>query len=99
MRCARLQWSTVGLLALIFGLTCTAQEAPAPPLDSAAQTTEPAKKPSKMRDPVDGQFDISGFLDTAYGFVPIAMPITEPAVGYGAGVGLVCAADDPDDRR
>jgi hypothetical protein len=24
--------------------------------------------------------DLSGFLDTAYGFVPLVMPITEPAV-------------------
>lgn len=44
---------------------------------------------SRLRDPQDGWFDVSGFLDTAYGFVPMAMPITEPAVGYGAGGGLV----------
>jgi hypothetical protein len=31
---------------------------------------------------------VSGFLDESYGFVPIAMPITEPAVGYGAAGGL-----------
>src|SRR5690349_8601140 len=39
---------------------------------------------SRFRDPDDGRFDVSGFLDTAYGFVPLLVPITEPAVGYGA---------------
>jgi hypothetical protein len=37
----------------------------------------------------DGWVDVSGFLDEAYGFLPIAMPITEPAVGYGVGGGLM----------
>lgn len=32
--------------------------------------------------------DISGFLDKKYGFLPIVIPITEPAVGYGAAGGL-----------
>jgi hypothetical protein len=37
----------------------------------------------------DGWFDLSNFLDTVYGFVPLIMPITEPAVGYGAAGALV----------
>ena len=37
----------------------------------------------------DGWFDVSGFLDTAYGFIPVVAPITEPAVGYGAAAALV----------
>jgi hypothetical protein len=37
----------------------------------------------------DGWLDISGFLDEAYGFVPIVSPITEPAVGYGLAGGLI----------
>ncbi|MFO1477336.1 MAG: BamA/TamA family outer membrane protein [Verrucomicrobiota bacterium] len=40
--------------------------------------------PSKFRSAEDGWFDISGFLDEKYGFLPIVIPITEPAVGYGA---------------
>ena len=40
-------------------------------------------------DPEDGRLDVSKFIDQAYGFVPIVMPITEPAVGYGAAGGLV----------
>ncbi len=31
---------------------------------------------------------MSGFLDEKYGFLPIVLPITEPAVGYGAFGGL-----------
>jgi hypothetical protein len=44
---------------------------------------------SKSRSAEDGWFDISGFMDKAYGFAPLAIPITEPAVGYGAAGGLV----------
>ncbi len=36
----------------------------------------------------DGWVDISGFLDKKFGFLPIVLPITEPAVGFGAAVGL-----------
>jgi hypothetical protein len=43
----------------------------------------------------DGWLDISEFVDQAYGFVPLVIPITEPAVGYGA-VGLVAFMDKPD---
>lgn len=52
----------------------------------SAQTSEVA---SKFFSPEDGWLDISGFLDQAYGFVPLAVPITEPAVGYGAAGALV----------
>src|SRR5512136_2583536 len=45
--------------------------------------TAAAERPS-LYDAQDGWLDLSGFLDTAYGFVPLVMPITEPAVGYGA---------------
>jgi len=31
---------------------------------------------------------VSGFLDRSYGFLPVVIPITEPAVGYGAAGGL-----------
>lgn len=48
-----------------------------------------AQEPSKFRSADDGWFDVSGFLDEKYGFLPVAIPITEPAVGYGAAVGLM----------
>lgn len=42
------------------------------------------KEKISFRDPEDGAFDASAFLDSATGFLPIVSPITEPAVGYGA---------------
>ncbi len=59
-------------------------------LQAADQT--PAKEgagSSRFHDPNDGWFDVSEFLDTTYGFVPVIYPITEPAVGYGAVGALV----------
>jgi hypothetical protein len=32
--------------------------------------------------------DISGFLSSQAGFLPVAIPITEPAIGYGLALGL-----------
>lgn len=48
-----------------------------------------AQEPSKFRSADDGWFDVSGFLEEKYGFLPVAIPITEPAVGFGAAVGLM----------
>lgn len=44
---------------------------------------------SKIRSAEDGWLDLSQFIDQAYGFVPMVIPITEPAVGYGAAGGLM----------
>ena len=60
-----------------------------PPVGAAEAPTE-----SRFFDAADGWLDVSGFLDTAYGFVPVLAPITEPAVGYGA-VGAVVFIDRP----
>lgn len=55
----------------------------------AAQSALAAEKPaSKIFSAEDGWVDVSAFLNESYGFLPIAMPITEPAVGYGLGGGL-----------
>jgi len=40
-------------------------------------------------DPLDGAFDASAWLASRRGFVPLVVPITEPAIGYGAAGGLV----------
>jgi hypothetical protein len=40
-------------------------------------------------DPADGAFDMSRFIKSRTGFVPIVAPVTEPAVGYGAAGGLI----------
>lgn len=63
--------------------------APAVGLSGAgANSAETTNAPSKFRSPDDGGFDMSGFLDDKYGFLPVALPITEPAVGYGVAGGL-----------
>jgi hypothetical protein len=38
-------------------------------------------------DPAGGAFDVSGFLSTRAGFLPVVVPITEPAVGCGPHLG------------
>lgn len=59
-------------------------------LAPAAVAGEPgAGKPSLFKDPEDGAFDISGWLATKTGVLPLVSPITEPAVGFGAAVALV----------
>ena len=40
-------------------------------------------------DPTDGYVDVSKFLLEKKGLLPVPIMITEPAVGYGAGLGLV----------
>ncbi len=57
----------------------------------AAEEAPPDRetRASKLVDPNDGWLDVSRFLDTAYGFIPLIAPITEPAVGYGAVGALV----------
>lgn len=47
---------------------------------------EPPPEPSLFRDPEDGQFDVSSFLEKPHGFLPVPIVITEPAVGYGGGL-------------
>jgi hypothetical protein len=37
----------------------------------------------------DGKFDASGYLATRGGFLPVPLIITDPAVGYGGGLGAV----------
>ena len=47
---------------------------------------EPPPEPSRFRDPEDGKFDVSSFLEKPRGFLPVPVIITEPAVGYGGGL-------------
>lgn len=41
----------------------------------------------------DGKFDVSDYLSTKYGFMPMPLIITEPAVGYGGGLNLMFLHD------
>jgi outer membrane protein assembly factor BamA len=55
---------------------------------AATKPPDEAAAPSKFFSAEDDWVDVSGFLDEAYGFLPVVIPITEPAVGYGAAGGL-----------
>lgn len=63
-------------------------------LAGSAQAQE-APLRSRFVDPEDGWFDVTAFLDTAYGFLPVVVPITDPAVGYGAVGALAFIDRDP----
>ena len=52
-----------------------------------ATTPAPATSSSKFAGD-DGWFDMSGFLDTRFGFMPVGTVITEPAVGLGGAAGV-----------
>lgn len=45
------------------------------------------KKHQTFKDTLDHAFDVSYYLKTLHGFLPLVSPITEPAVGYGAAGG------------
>ncbi|RKX34380.1 MAG: hypothetical protein DRP71_07165, partial [Verrucomicrobia bacterium] len=62
---------------------------------SPGQKAESGENESMFVDGEDGWLDISKFVDQAYGFVPMVIPITEPTVGLGA-IGLVAFLDKPD---
>jgi hypothetical protein len=48
-----------------------------------------ADEPLSFTDPVDGKLDMSDFLLKHRGALPVPIVITEPAVGYGLGLGLL----------
>jgi hypothetical protein len=79
-------------LALAVGAT-TQAGAGAPDTPNAADvgpnsTAADAQTAGRSRffDPEDGQFDVSHLLEHPYGFIPIPIVVTEPAVGYGGGL-------------
>jgi outer membrane protein assembly factor BamA len=65
--------------------------------DEQSQSAATTKAPSKFRSAEDGWLDLSAFIDQAYGFAPLVVPITEPAIGYGAAGGLAFI-DKPQDE-
>ncbi len=96
--------TTIGLALVV----CTpapalAQDASPTPTPQATPTpaAQPEKKKSmleKMKSSEDGWVDMSEFMASRYGFLPIFAPITEPAVGLGfaAGLAFMSGAIDSD---
>jgi hypothetical protein len=54
---------------------------------------------AQFTDPEDGALDASEFIIDKKGFLPIPLIITEPAVGYGAGLGLMFVRNSLRERR
>ena len=55
---------------------------------------------SSVFDPVDGQLDMGEYLaDNAYGFLPVPILITEPAVGYGGGLAGVFLHESTEQKK
>ncbi len=73
------------LVAVSLALCCAGGAAAEEPAAGAPA----ASRPSLFRDPEDGAIDLSGWLASRTGILPIPVPITEPAVGYGAALALV----------
>ena len=70
---------------------------------SFAQAADPAEEPAAAADAPknsrfysaeDGWLDLGAFIDQQYGFLPVAIPITEPAVGLGV-AGALAFIDKP----
>lgn len=57
--------------------------------EAEATRTNVTSSADETKSADDGWLDASSFLDEKYGFLPIALPITEPAVGYGGAGGLM----------
>lgn len=57
------------------------------------------KKISAFRDSIDNAFDVSDFLITKKGLLPVPMLITEPAIGYGGALGLLFFHDSYENRK
>lgn len=72
------------MACLAWSLPGDARAEAMPPANSETKPTRPS-----LIDPEDGWLDVSQFVDQSYGFVPVVMPITEPAIGYGVAGGLV----------
>jgi len=84
---------SLALLVLACASAASFAQAALPAEEPAAAAQAP--KNSKFISTEDGWLDLSAFIDQQYGFLPVAIPITEPAVGLGV-VGALAFIDKPD---
>jgi hypothetical protein len=85
---ALLLLNPVSALAQIGGARATTGVA-----DADTDSTQIETRRDLFFDRQDGQIDLSGWLATQKGFLPIGSVITEPAVGYGGALGLLFLHD------
>lgn len=92
------RWNGAGaprLFAVTLGVLFASPEIPA----QTNSEPEATNSPSLFRSPEDGWFDASAFLEKKYGFLPLIMPITEPAIGYGAAGGVAFVSEPIGEAR
>jgi hypothetical protein len=75
-----LKYFAAAAIALLLGVS---------PAGAQAQST------SNFKSPDDGWFDLGGFMGRRGGFLPLAAPITEPAIGLGAAFGVAFVGKPP----
>ena len=63
------------------------------PLFSADETNSTNNENGLFTSDEDGAFDVSDYLATRYGFMPVPIIITEPAIGYGGGASVLFLHD------
>lgn len=83
----------------LFFLFCLLLAAPVPGQDPPADSKSPkASLRDRLTDDEDGRFDIGDYLfsESHFSFLPVPILITEPAVGYGAGLATVWFHERPD---
>jgi len=94
----RLAFTCAAILVALFALFAAPVSASEAAGDGdRPRSEEPKKFLSALRSPEDGWLDASDFLDRAYGFIPLVIPITEPAVGFGA-AGALAFIDRPKEK-
>jgi hypothetical protein len=93
-RCRRRTTLVVALALCAAPLwTARAEAATNPDAADPAPTTAAGASGKSFKDPGDKKFDLSEWLLDRKGFLPLPIIVTEPAVGYGGGLGLAFFAD------
>jgi hypothetical protein len=82
---------------LFFSLSAPVSASETAVEDERSRSEAATKAPVTLRSSEDGWLDASDYLDQAYGFLPVVIPITEPAVGLGA-FGALAFIDRPREK-
>ncbi|RKZ18086.1 glyceraldehyde-3-phosphate dehydrogenase [bacterium] len=105
VRLAALLYACLTLVMLVMlaplsadGQVRSSDSAPVGIVDADTDSARVQTRHDLFFDPDDGQLDLSGFLTTRSGFLPVASIITEPAVGYGGALGLMFLHDSIENR-
>lgn len=65
----------------------------------AEENDSACKDPGLFRDPADCEFDVSAWLGSRYGFLPVPVIITGPTLGAGGGINFLFLKDKLTGRK